>query len=226
MAPYTNNPDQKQSYSSAPDAQAPQEKTAITPMTESFWKQIVDHAPAMLWCIDQNGVPVYYNNRWLKFAGLTSECDLSAAWYNKLHPEDREWVLEQSGSALKRQASIRMEYRLERFDGSYRHVLDLGEPQHSVDGQFVGYIGSTVDITEQREASNKLEKSHKLLNQSSSEISLLNELNDNLQVCKSIDETLPILKRYGRRLFPDASVSICLYSESRNIVEPFASWGD
>ncbi len=227
----TNDNTNKPSTTPGPDARAipnqdPVNKTAAPLAPESFWKRIVDHAPAMLWCIDRNGTPVYYNQRWLRFAGLTTECDFSEAWYKKLHPEDRDWVLKQSGEALKSQKSVRMEYRLERFDGSYRHVLDMGEPQHAADGQFVGYIGSTVDITEQREASNQLEESHRQLNQSSSEISLLNEFNDNLQVCKSIDETLPILKRYGRKLFPDASVSICLYSESRNIVEPFAFWGD
>ncbi len=192
---------------------------------KDLWQRVVDNAPAMLWCIDQNGMPVYYNRRWLQFSGLSEKSDLANAWVSKLHPEDRDWVLKTSGESLKQRASIRIEYRLERFDGKYRHVLDMGEPQFDTTGEFIGYIGSTVDITDQRRAAERLEDTNVRLNRSSREVKLLNEFNDHLQVCKTIEETQPILKRYGRQLFPNASVSICLISESRNIVEPFAAWG-
>ncbi|MBB3207892.1 diguanylate cyclase (GGDEF)-like protein [Rhodopirellula rubra] len=102
----------------------------------------------------------------------------------------------------------------------------MGEPQFDADGDFIGYIGSTVDITEQRKDATELERTNEQLNRTAREITWLNELNDHLQVCKTIDETVPILKRYGGLLFPDASVSIGLISESRNVVEPFVSWGE
>ena len=191
-----------------------------------FWQRVVDNAPAMLWCIDQMGMPVYYNQRWLQFSGLSEKSDLANAWVSKLHPDDRDWVLQTTGELLRQRASIRIEYRLERFDGKYRHVLDMGEPQFDAAGEFIGYIGSTMDITDQHRAAERLEDSNVRLNRSSREVTLLNEFNDHLQVCNSIEETQPILKRYGRQLFPNASISICLVSESRNIVEPFVAWGD
>ncbi len=43
-----------------------------------------------------------------------------------------------------------MEYRLRRFDGDYRWILDCGVPRFGSDGNFCGYIGSSVDITERK----------------------------------------------------------------------------
>ena len=44
-----------------------------------------------------------------------------------------------------------MEYRLQRHDGEYRWILDQGVPHQGPDGQFAGYIGSCLDITERRQ---------------------------------------------------------------------------
>jgi signal transduction histidine kinase len=49
-----------------------------------------------------------------------------------------------------------MEYRLRRKDGEYRWILDIGMPRFHEDGSFAGYIGSCVDITEQKLAEEAL----------------------------------------------------------------------
>ena len=45
-----------------------------------------------------------------------------------------------------------MEYRLRRYDGEYRWILDNGVPRLNEDGSFAGYIGSCTDVTERRVA--------------------------------------------------------------------------
>src|ERR1700756_4955216 len=52
-----------------------------------------------------------------------------------------------------------MEYRLRRFDGEYRWVLDTGVPRFRIDGAFEGYIGSAIDITEEKRATEELRRS-------------------------------------------------------------------
>ena len=52
-----------------------------------------------------------------------------------------------------------MEYRLRRHDGEYRWVLDNGVPRFAPDGNFSGYIGSCIDITDRRRAEGQLRES-------------------------------------------------------------------
>jgi C4-dicarboxylate-specific signal transduction histidine kinase len=49
-----------------------------------------------------------------------------------------------------------MEYRLRRHDGEFRLVYDIGVPRFNPDGSFAGYIGSCIDVTEQRRAEEQL----------------------------------------------------------------------
>src|SRR5262249_55580757 len=58
---------------------------------------------------------------------------------------------------------FRMEYRLRRSDGEYRWVLDLGVPRFGMDGSFEGYIGSAIDITDEKRLTEELrENQHEL----------------------------------------------------------------
>src|SRR5438309_3385089 len=43
-----------------------------------------------------------------------------------------------------------MEYRLRRHDGTFRWVIDSGLPRISQSGEFFGFIGSVIDITDRK----------------------------------------------------------------------------
>jgi signal transduction histidine kinase len=75
-----------------------------------------------------------------------------------------------------------MEYRLRRHDGVYRWLLDTAVPRFSTDGGFSGYIGSCVDITEEKLAREALSRlSRRLMeSQESERIGLARALHDDL----------------------------------------------
>jgi signal transduction histidine kinase len=58
--------------------------------------------------------------------------------------------------SFDRRESFRMHYRVRRADGEYRWVLDIGVPRFNSDGSFAGYIGSAMDVTEQKLAQEAL----------------------------------------------------------------------
>ena len=55
-----------------------------------------------------------------------------------------------------RRETFTMQFRLRRCDGEYRWVSDVGVPRYDADGSFVGYIGSCIDVTDQKLAENAL----------------------------------------------------------------------
>jgi signal transduction histidine kinase len=52
--------------------------------------------------------------------------------------------------AFEKQIAFSLEYRLQRHDGAYRWVLDVGAPRLGADGEFAGYVGCALDISEQK----------------------------------------------------------------------------
>ena len=193
--------------------------------SEKLFRTLADHAPSMLWMADARGSLIYFNKRWLDFTGLPIDDVLGEGWVNCLHPDDRERCLTFGLENVGQRRPFQMEYRLRHHTGSYSDMLVISEPLHDANGVFTGYVGCTVDITTQKNNEQALRVTNQALQKRSRDIGLLNQMNDNLQVCKNIEETKPILKRFGKQLFPQISVTLSLYNESRNMVEPFVSWG-
>jgi CheY-like chemotaxis protein len=70
-----------------------------------------------------------------------------------IHPDDVDSVVTGYRASLSQFVPFRLEYRMRTRDGTYRSLLDTGIPRYSIDGVFMGYIGSTVDITNIHSAS-------------------------------------------------------------------------
>ncbi len=187
---------------------------------------IAEYAPTMLWRSDAGGAMNFLNRCYLDFAGV----DLATAlrpetWIGLVHPEDRERAMRGYIDALRQHAPLALEYRLRRADGEYRHMLDLARPHRGAGGEFQGYIGCTVDITERKEQERALAQAHAQSARRSRDLGVLYDLKADLQVCRTVEETRPVLMLYGRQLFPRHRVNIYLYNNSRNLVEPFVAWG-
>jgi len=73
-------------------------------------------------------------------------------WAEGVHPEDRSGCFETYVRSFAARQPFVLQYRLRRHDGEYRWVSDNGVPQYDSEGNFAGYIGSCVDITERLRA--------------------------------------------------------------------------
>jgi PAS domain S-box-containing protein len=109
----------------------------------------VASAPVMIWSSGPDKRCDWFNESWLTFTGRTLEQELGDGWLEGVHPQDRERAFDVYARAFDARQPFSTEYRLRHRDGTYRRVLDEGVPR-TVDGRFYGYIGSAVDVTEQR----------------------------------------------------------------------------
>ena len=92
----------------------------------------------------------FFNKGWLDFTGRRLDQELGNGWAEGVHREDFARCLEIYTNAFNARQEFTMEYRLRRFDGEYCWVLDHGVPRSEADGEFLGYIGCAIDITERK----------------------------------------------------------------------------
>lgn len=119
--------------------------------SEERFRNMSNHSPMMLWVTNAQGECVHLNDRWLEFTGQTAETGLGFGWLNAVHEEDRVQSEKIFVKANQVHGPIRMEYRLRRRDGVYRWALDAASPRFSKGGEFLGYIGSVIDIQDRKE---------------------------------------------------------------------------
>lgn len=117
---------------------------------------LLDDSPALIWRSGPDAGCNYFNRAWLEFTGRSMEASLGDGWADDVHPDDVEACVSKYLDAFNARRSFLLEYRLRRYDGAYRWIIDAGNMLRSPDGQFTGYIGICLDITERKIAENTL----------------------------------------------------------------------
>jgi two-component system, LuxR family, sensor kinase FixL len=133
--------------------------TARGNKSEERFLRLADSAPVMAWVSGLDGGCTYFNRRWLDFTGRTLEQELGDGWSKGVHHEDLQRCLDIYTRAFAARREFSMEYRLRHHSGEYRWIWDTGAPLHGPDEVFEGFVGSCVDISEQKKAEEALRQS-------------------------------------------------------------------
>jgi len=123
--------------------------------SEARFRAMANTAPVMIWVSGPDRLCTFFNKGWLDFTGRTLEQELGNGWAEGVHREDFDRCLNVYTTSFAARQQFTMEYRLRRSDGEYRWVLDTGTPRFAPDGEFLGYIGSCIDIAERKRAEEK-----------------------------------------------------------------------
>jgi PAS domain S-box-containing protein len=105
---------------------------------------------------------IWFNSRWLDFTGRSMAQEIGYGWVAGIHPDDLGRCVEVYERAFDRREAYRTEYRRRRYDGEWRTLDASGVPRF-IDGVFVGYIGSCIDVTDQQRADQALRASEEQL---------------------------------------------------------------
>lgn len=126
--------------------------------SQARFENMANTAPVMIWIADVDGLFSFLNKVWLDFTGNEMGADLGMNWLKNVHPEDLEKFLGQYQDAFSSKTSFSCEFRFKRKDDVYRWIMINGTPRFSREGIFMGFIGSCVDISEQKESEEKIRK--------------------------------------------------------------------
>lgn len=141
--------------------------------SEARFRQMADMAPVLIWMSGVDKLCNYFNKPWLDFTGRTLEQELGNGWAEGVHPDDFQRCLDTYTTAFDARETFKMEYRLRRFDGEYRWVFGTGIPRFTPDSQFLGYIGSCIDISDRKLAEEEIFQLNQSLNRRIKELETL-----------------------------------------------------
>ena len=116
--------------------------------SEGRFQTMADAAPVLIWVSGEDKLPTYFNKAWLEFTGRSMEQELGNGWKEGVHPDDLAKISQTYGPAVDAREPFVMQYRLKNSDGEYRWITDQGVPRHGPSGNFRGYVGACVDITD------------------------------------------------------------------------------
>ncbi len=125
-------------------------------LTLPEYRALVEQAPILIWRANTDSLCNYFNERWLAFRGRTLEQEYGNGWAEGVHPDDFDRCLKIYLDSFNNREIFEMEYRLMRYDGVYRWIFDKGVPYYNDNGEFAGYIGSCIDVTERVDAQEAL----------------------------------------------------------------------
>ena len=116
--------------------------------SEGRFQTMADAAPVLIWVSGEDKLPTYFNKAWLEFTGRSMEQELGNGWKEGVHPDDLAKISQTYGPAVDAREPFVMQYRLKNSDGEYRWITDQGVPRYGPSGNFRGYVGACVDITD------------------------------------------------------------------------------
>lgn len=126
--------------------------------SRDFYLTLFENFPVLIWRAGINKTCDYFNRSWLQFTGGHSGGRTDCDWQDLVHSEDYLQRCREFDSAFAVQRPFSLEYRLKRYDGEYRWVLEMGKPFYDLEGNFSGYIGSILDITERKAAERDMQE--------------------------------------------------------------------
>lgn len=126
--------------------------------SEQRYRILADTGQGLIWMSGADKQCNYFNQPWLTFTGRSLEQELGEGWLVSVHPDDCAAAVRIYEGAFDRRERFSMVYRLRRHDGVYRWVQDSGSPRYDTQGNFLGFIGHCLDITDSRQTEEDLRR--------------------------------------------------------------------
>ncbi len=137
-------------------------KQAEAALRESEYRlsQAVSGTGAGLWDWDMINDRVFFSRQWKRMLGYEDHEieNTFSGWKSLWHPDDAARIEKTVNDYLEgRTKHYEIEHRLRHKDGSWHWILTRGDIQKDAEGRPVRWIGTNIDITEQKKQAEELE---------------------------------------------------------------------
>lgn len=130
--------------------------------SEQRYRSFVEASAQVIWRTNERGEVDLPIPSWNEFTGQNESQASGFGWMQVIHPDDRPRVVAAWQAASAARSLYQVEYRLKRHDSQWRHILARGVPVLE-GGQVREYIGTCIDVTEQKQAEAAVRKQARLI---------------------------------------------------------------
>ncbi|WP_299101585.1 PAS domain S-box protein [uncultured Winogradskyella sp.] len=125
--------------------------------SESLFKRLSSEAPSGIFQTDQKGYCNYVNEKWLQYAGITYDDAMGYGWAKAIHPEDRTRIeIEWQDYISSDREELETQFRFLHKNDIVVWVTVKTVATYDADQNLSGYIGMAIDVTERKQAEEKL----------------------------------------------------------------------
>ncbi|MEK0192039.1 MAG: response regulator [Oscillatoriales cyanobacterium] len=135
--------------------------------SEERYRLVLEGVNDGIWDWDLTKNEVYWNDRLLEMIGLgrSQFGHTMEALYTRLHPEDKEDIIQAIEAHLEAEIDYNVQFRLLHSNGAYRYCTSQGKAQRNSQGKAVRMAGMISDITDRKNAEDALERERQQLRQ-------------------------------------------------------------
>ena len=105
---------------------------------------------------------IFVNQQALDFVGLSAAEIEGTGWHTLVHPEDRDAFVADHMSAVRQKCAWNHQNRIRRNDGEWRWFDNYAKPLLGTNGEYLGHVGVSVDITERKRVEEALQESERV----------------------------------------------------------------
>jgi PAS domain S-box-containing protein len=132
-------------------------KASLGVESDLNFKNLAKAAPVGIFLMDAAGDCVYVNDKLIEICGLSYQAALGRGWIVTVHPGDRDRVIAELQTSTTNRRPLKSEYRFLSAGGVTTWVLAQAQPISDAKGALLGYAGTITDITERKQAEEKLQ---------------------------------------------------------------------
>lgn len=120
--------------------------------SEERFRILADEVPVLIWMADSERNVSHANRSFREFFGTGTRLEdlLGLRLEKRVKPEQLPEVIRIYESAVRERKPYMLECQVKRQDGEYRWLLFRGVPRLLPNGDFLGFIGIAMDITERK----------------------------------------------------------------------------